>query len=154
MRALLALAVTLPHVGVLVPGTSLGGIRLGETKAQVERAWGREHGTCRNCPAPTWYFNVKRFEPVGAGVSFRQGRVERVFTLWAPPGWHTSRDLTIGDPEARATSLYGVLLTTTCVGYDALALPHGAGTIFVKDGVVWGFALSRPGLPTCLEARA
>ena len=30
-----------PAAGVVVPGSSLGGLWLGATKAQVERAWGR-----------------------------------------------------------------------------------------------------------------
>ena len=75
-----------PRIGVLVPGKSLGRLALGATPAQVRAAWGPRHGTCRGCRAPTWYFNFARFEPEGAGVTFRGGRAVALFTLWAPKG--------------------------------------------------------------------
>ena len=76
-----------PAKGVFVPGVSLGGIELGMTKAEVRAEWGSKHGVCRNCDRPTWYFNLKPFEPQGAGVEFRHDRVARVFTVWRPLGW-------------------------------------------------------------------
>ncbi len=74
-----------------MPGKSLGGVRLGWTLAQVERAWGETSGRCHGCATETRYFNRVAFRPEGAGVTLRQGRVVAVFTLWAPRSWHTSR---------------------------------------------------------------
>ena len=155
MRALLAVSAALvltstasaapPKAGVLVPGKRLGGLALGATRAQVRAAWGTRFGRCRDCREPTWYFNFRPFEPQGAGVAFRHGRVSALFTLWSPEGWRTDRGLQIGEPEARIAGLYGPLLRTSCGTYSALTLPHGRTTtaIYVVDEQVWGFALLR-----------
>ena len=161
MRLALALAASLlavplataapPRTGVLVPGKSLGGLALGATPAQVRAAWGSRHGTCRGCRAPTWYFNFARFEPEGAGVTFRGRRTVALFTLWAPKGWRTDRGLTIGDDASRATTLYRGLVRITCGTYYALTLNGATGvtSIYVHDEKVWGFGLSRPRERVC-----
>jgi hypothetical protein len=155
LAAALALAVPAaaapPSAGVLVPGRSLGGMRVGVTKAEVERLWGRAYGVCRGCAAETWYFNYYAFQPRGAGVELRAGRVAAIFTLYEPAGWRTSRGLALGDPAARITSLYGALLRRECGGYSALVLPgHGVQTAFyVLDDRLWAFGLARAGLPLC-----
>ena len=161
MRVAAAIAVTLllaapaaaapPGAGVLVPGRSLGGIELGVAKAEVERRWGRAYGVCRGCGAATWYFNYFAFQPRGAGVELRKGRVAAVFTLYQPLGWRTTRGLTLGDSVARVTSVYGALVRRECVGYGVLVLPgRGATTAFyVLDDRLWAFGLSRPGVPLC-----
>lgn len=140
-----------PDPGVLVPGRSLGGIELGATKAQVERRWGRAYGVCRGCARETWYFNYFAFQPRGAGVELRQGRVAAVFTLYQPLGWRTTRGLALGDSVARVTSIYGALVRRECGGYSVLELPRrGATTAFyVLEDQVWAFGLSRPGVPLC-----
>jgi hypothetical protein len=140
-----------PGAGVLVPGRSLGDMKLGATKAEVERLWGRAYGVCRGCEHETWYFNYYAFQPRGAGVEFRDGRVAAIFTLYQPAGWRTPKGLVLGDPEARITSLYGSLLRRECGGYAALAMP-GAGvrTVFyVLDDRLWAFGLARSTLPLC-----
>lgn len=143
--------VAAPRAGVLVPGKSLGGLALGATPAQVRAAWGPRHGTCRGCRAPTWYFNFARFEPEGAGVSFRGGRAVALFTLWAPKGWRTDRGLKIGDDASRATTLYRGLVRITCGTYYAWTLNHANAvtSVYVHDEKVWGFGLSRPREPVC-----
>jgi hypothetical protein len=141
-----------PREGVLVPGRSLGGVSLGMTSAQVRAAWGSRYGVCRDCEGrTTWYFNRVRFEPEGAGVELRRGRVAAVFTLWKPSGWRTQDGLTLGDPEARITEVHGALTRTECGGYSALTLPRSSAvTVFyVFDGTLWGFGLTRPDVPTC-----
>ena len=80
-----------PGAGVLVPGRSLGGIALGTTKAALERSWGRAYGVCKGCRRETWYFNYYAFQPRGAGVEFRAGKVAAIFTLYQPAGWRTNR---------------------------------------------------------------
>jgi hypothetical protein len=140
-----------PSAGRVIPGKSLGGLRLGATRAEVLATWGSHYGTCRNCSVPTWYFNYRRFEPQGAGVTFRQGRAVALFTLWSPPDWHTSRGLKIGDPAVHVGALYGSLLRVTCTNYYALTIPNRSGTtaIYVFDNQVWGFALLARGQRIC-----
>lgn len=140
-----------PGAGVLVPGRSLGGIEIGATKAEVERRWGRAYGVCRVCPQETWYFNYFAFQPRGAGVELRAGRVAAVFTLYQPAGWRTTRGLVLGDPVVRVTALYGALIRRECGGYAALVLPgRGVRTAFyVLDDRLWAFGLARSGIPLC-----
>ena len=149
--ALVSIALGLPQNGLVVPGQSLGGLRLGATKAQVLAAWGPRYGRCRDCSALTWYFTYKRFEPQGAGVTFAAGRAAQLFTVWGPPGWHTNRGLTVGDPAARATQVYGVMPRIECGTYEALLLRRGNAVteIYVYQDEVWGFGLSPVGAPPC-----
>ena len=133
-----------PAAGLLVPGVSLGGLRLGMSRTDVEVRWGRAYGVCRSCRVTTWYFNLFAHQPEGAGVELRGGRVSAVFTLWAPRGWQTNRRVRIGDSAARVSQVYGEQLTRRrCGSYDALLLARG-GTrtaFYVLDGEVWAFGL-------------
>jgi hypothetical protein len=140
-----------PRAGLVVPGRALGGLALGATKAQVRAAWGKRHGVCRDCPRETWYFNLKRFEPQGAGVTFRNGRAVALFTVWSPPDWRTPQGLRIGDPEFRIAAIYGTLFRFDCGRYSAWTIrSNGVTTAFyVFDEQVWGFGLSRPSQPVC-----
>lgn len=140
-----------PSPGTVVAGKSLGGLTLGVTRAQVETAWGRAYGRCRSCARPTWYFNYFSFRPEGAGVTFRNGRVSALFTLWAPEGWTTTKGVTVGDSVARVTEVYGALSRVTCGSYEALTLPSRRTTtaFYVVDLEVWGFALLARGEPVC-----
>jgi hypothetical protein len=149
--ALVAVALGLPAKGVVVPGQSFAGVRLGATQAQVRAAWGTRFGRCRDCLQPTWYFTYKDFQPQGAGVSFLKGRASALFTIWSPPGWRTNRGLTVGDPEARVAALYGALPRTECGTYAALVLRRGRvdTQFYVYKGAVWGFGLTRAGAPPC-----
>jgi hypothetical protein len=140
-----------PTAGVLVPGKSLGGVRLGMTPPQVERAWGSRFGRCRDCSKPTWYFTYKPFQQVGAGVSFSRGRVDAIFTLWSPAGWSSSSGLRIDDAAARVGTLYGELLEVQCGSYSALVLRNGPTTtlFYLYGEKVWGFGLSLAAVPAC-----
>jgi hypothetical protein len=140
-----------PRVGLVVPGRTLGGLLLGATKSQVKAAWGTRHGVCRDCRTSTWYFNYRRFEPQGAGVTFRRGRAVALFTLWSPPDWRTNRGLAIGEPAARVADVYGAPLRTPCTNYYALTIPSKRSTtaIYVFDDQVWGFALLARGQRVC-----
>jgi hypothetical protein len=136
---------------MVVPGQTFDGLRLGASQAQVRAAWGRRFGRCRDCPQTTWYFTYRDFQPQGVGVAFRSGAAAAFFTIWAPPGWHTNRGLTVGDPEVRIASLYGFLPRTECGTYAALVLRRGRidTQIYVYKGEVWGFGLSRAAAPPC-----
>jgi hypothetical protein len=149
--ALAAAAAKPPPAGLLVPGQSLGGIRLGMTPAQVKATWGADFGRCRNCLKPTWYYNYAPFTPQGTGVEFRSRHVAAVFTLRSPAGWHTTKRLRIGDPDVRVTELYGALPRIGCPGYDAITLvtPSVTTSFYVEDSKVFGFGLSRAAVPVC-----
>ena len=141
-----------PDEGVLVPGVSLGGAHLGWTTAQVEALWGRAEGHCRSCRRDTLYFNRYAFKPQGVGVELVRGRVRAIFTLWAPPAWHTSLGVRIGEPLIRVEATYPGTIHTPCTGYDAYALlaSKAQSVIYVSDGKVWGFGLLRPGRSVCI----
>jgi hypothetical protein len=140
-----------PSHGVVVPGVSLGGLRLGSTPAQVRAAWGAGYGTCRGCAFPTWYFTYRPFTQQGAAVEFRQGHVAALTTLWSPPGWRTPSGLAIGDPTAKITALHGPMPLEQCVGYSVLLLRRGATltAFYVVDTRLWGFGLMRYGRSPC-----
>lgn len=141
-----------PEAGILVPGRSLGGVRLGWTLRQVEGVWGTEHGRCRTCNADTRYFNRVAFRPEGAGVMLRRGRVVAVFTLWAPRAWHTDRGLYVGEPEHRVRATYRLGRRVRCAGYEGLELRVGPTrtVVYVVGGDVWGFGLLGAGEQICL----
>jgi len=142
----------LPRQGVLVPGKSLAGVGLGMTPAQVRTGWGSSFGVCRSCRARTWYFNYDAFQPQGAAVRFRRGRVDAVWTLWSPPGWRT-RDgsLRLGVLEPQVHAALGALVTIPCGSYRALILTRGSVTTvyYLFGDKLWGFGLSRPGASPC-----
>jgi hypothetical protein len=141
-----------PSAGVLVPGQSLGGVRLGWPLARVERVWGSTFGRCRDCPEETRYFNRVPFRPEGAAVVLRGGRVVAVLTLWAPPRWHTDRNVYVGEPERRVRTTHGAVRQVSCPGYEALVLRRREPVqtvVFVVDGRVWGFGLLADGERVC-----
>ncbi len=141
----------LPQHGLVVPGASLGGIRVGDPIGAVLARWGRSFGVCRGCGRPTWYFNYVSFQPQGAGASFSGTRVDELFTLWSPPGWRTREGLTIGDPAARITALYGPLERRECKAYYRLLLFRAGTTtsFYVVDDRLWGFGINRGGPRPC-----
>ena len=151
MRTLALATVLLPQPGILVPAKSLGGVRLGATPAQVERAWGRFHGTCRGCAHTTWYFTYARFDRHGAAVEFRNRRVAAVWTLWQPAGWRTSKGLTLGSAASQITTFYGALPKRRCGTYDTYTQTRGrtVTAFYVVSDVVWGFGLMRRPAPVC-----
>jgi hypothetical protein len=140
-------AQALPRFGVLVPGRSLAGVRLGDTAASVKGRLGRFYGTCRACSVPTLYFTYKPFTQQGLAVELRGGRVAAVYTLWEPPLWRTSSGLRLGAPERTVP----VLRAVACSGYNAfVATSRRVQTAYyVVDGKLWGFGLLRPGLSVC-----
>ncbi|MCP9487601.1 MAG: hypothetical protein MSC30_17275, partial [Gaiellaceae bacterium MAG52_C11] len=115
-----------PTAGVLVPGSSLGGLRLDATATQVEAAWGRAYGICDTCRQATWYFNYLAFEPRGVGVEFRRDRAVALFTLHSPPGWRTQGGLALGAPVSDVRGRYPAATRVECDGYYALVLRRAA----------------------------
>lgn len=153
--AVLALAAPaaagLPRGGTLVPGRSLGGVRLGQSQRAVRAALGTFYGVCTDCARPTWYFTYGRFDKHGLAVEFSGGSVSAVYTLWQPGGWHASDGLRLGAAEAVVQKRVGFLRTITCPGYDALVAdgPHARTAYYVFQGSLWGFGLFRRGAAPC-----
>jgi hypothetical protein len=118
----------------------------------VRDAWGKRFGRCRSCPRETWYFTYRRFQPQGAAVEFSGGRVQRVYTLWQPPGWRTASGLLLGTSEGEVTSALGGLPREECPGYSAL-IRHDEqvdSVVYLYKGGLWGLGLIRSGLSPCL----
>ncbi len=144
-------AAGLPHAGTLVPGRSLGGVRIGEPRAAVRATLGTFYGVCTDCARPTWYFTYRAFEKQGLGVEFTAGRVSAVYTLWRPSGWHASSGLRRGASPLAVHRRTGFLKTVACPGYDALVSDaRGARTAYyLFQGSLWGFGLFRRGAEPC-----
>jgi hypothetical protein len=124
---------------VLVPGRSLGGVRLGEPAAEVRRALGRGYGLCRGCATTTWYFTYRRFDDKGLAVELTGDRVSAVYTLWQPPGWRVRGGLGLGATEGQVTQTVGAVVPVTCNGYTQLVA--GTSVYTIVDGKLWGFGL-------------
>ena len=117
----------------------------------MERSWGRAYGVCKGCRHETWYFNYFAFQPRGAGVELRAGRVAAIFTLYQPEGWHTNRGLGSATPSrasrsstARSSAASAAATPSSCCR-DARATT----AFYVLDNRLWAFGLYRPGLPLC-----
>ena len=146
-----AVLLALPHQGVLDPGRSLAGVRLGAQEAQVRRALGPRVGVCRGCPRRTLYFTYAPFNAVGVGVELARRRAVAIYTLWSPSGWQTRDGVQMGTDELTVTSTYPGMLRTHCSHYDALELRRGrVSTVFwLRNGNLWGFGLQRPSVSVC-----
>jgi hypothetical protein len=146
-------ASALPLHGILHPGQSLAGIRLGDTMARVKRLWGPDYKVCqgKQCPYPTWYYIYPQGEPLGASVRFKNGKVVTIFTLGSPIGWRTAEGLIIGEQVDRIAQLYGKLTWNVCIGYGAMTMRTNSAVtaIYTTGQAVYGFALTRPTEPVC-----
>jgi hypothetical protein len=147
----LAALLALPPQGVLEPGRSLAGIRLGTPEAQVRRAWGPRFGVCRGCPRRTLYFTYSAFNAVGVAAEFVRGRAVALYTLWSPPGWRTIDAVQLGAEELHVTNTYRGMLRAQCGHYYAFTLRRGrVSTVFwFREGRLWSFGLQRPSLSPC-----
>jgi hypothetical protein len=137
-----------PVNGVLVPGESLGGIRLGDTGGKVLALWGRDFTMLPGQPM-TWLYMSPTGDPYGAGVSFREGKVTAIFTLGGNPGWRRSDGLRVGQLFQKFNDPNGK--TTGCVGYGATSTRRGnvVTSILTNGQSIYGFALTRPSEPVC-----
>jgi hypothetical protein len=141
----------LPRAGTLVPGSSLGGIRLGESAHAVRAALGRRFGVCNDCAETTWYFTYKPFDAQGLAVEFVHRRVTAVYTLSQPPGWHATNGLRLGATPLQVHRRAGRLHTITCGGYDALVADTARArtAYFIFDAHLWAFGLFLPHWSPC-----
>jgi hypothetical protein len=147
-----AAAAAPPRAGTLVPGRSLGGIRLGDSAARVTRILGSSHGVCRGCAIPTWYFTYRPFTRRGLAVELVGGHVSGIYTLWKPPGWRARGGLQVGAVQAQVTALGGgALVPIACAGYDAMVRDtrNARTAYYIVDEKLWGFGLVRPHASPC-----
>jgi hypothetical protein len=143
----------LPRAGVLVAGSSLAGIRLGDSMATVRALWGSHFTRC--CAPGTWFYVYPPpSDPVGAAVEFRHGKVVAVYTLGSPAGWHTQTGIRVGqileNPQAAKGSSPSVYLS--CAGYGAKSVRSSSGavtSILTQGASVYGFALTAPSVSPC-----
>jgi hypothetical protein len=144
-------AAGLPKAGVLVPGRSLGGVRLGESPRAVRAALGTLYGTCRGCPRRTWYFTYRPYDRHGLAVELAGGRVSGVYTLWRPSGWHAPHKLGFGSSALVVHRLTGASHTVVCSDYEALVQDsaHARTAYYLLNGRLWGFGLFRRGASPC-----
>jgi len=144
-------AAGLPKVGVLVPGRSLGGIRLGESPHAVRAALGTFYGTCRGCTQRTWYFTYAPFDEHGLAVEFTGGKVSGMYTLWRPAGWRAPHGLALGSSVLAVHRHSGATRNVVCGDYEALV--HDAGSArtayYLVNGRLWGFGLFHRGASPC-----
>lgn len=144
-------AAGLPKAGALVPGRSLGGVRLGESPRAVRASLGRSYGTCRGCARSTWYFTYQPFSRPGLAVEFEGGRLSAVYTLWRPQGWHAPGGLRFGATPLTVHNRVHRSHTITCQGYTALVRDtfEARTAYFLYGGALWGFGLFRHGADPC-----
>ena len=151
----------LPKRGVLIVGSSLGGIKLGQTQAAVRSIWGGKYVVCPviACKDPTWLyiyppgplFGDPVGGAVGTGVRFQKNKVVAVFTLGALLGWKTGEGIKVADPTSRVYEVYGEPAYTQCIGFSAMSMHQSkvVSSIYLTAGVVYGFGLSVPGINVC-----
>ena len=150
----------LPTVGVLVPGVSLAGIKLGMTEKQVAAILGKNPVLCtfsisNLCKEPVYLYEYTHGEPLGVGVKFHSfagnEKVDAVFMLGTIAGWHTKEGLKIGDPVSNIYNFYSTPINTNCIGFAALSAKSGSITtsFYTADGIVSGFALTEPPEAIC-----
>jgi hypothetical protein len=149
-------ASALPTHGVLIPGKSLAGVKLGDTMAQVVKRWGGNYKLCKagadHCGAATWYYIYPQGEPLGAAVKFnKQGRAVALFTLGSSVGWRTAEGLLMGEDLDRVHAIYGQTTWKVCVGYGAMVMRtgHSNTSIYTTGEAVYGFALTAPSESVC-----
>ncbi len=143
----------LPRQGVLVNGTSLAGVQLGDTTAKVRALWGGRFTRCRECkPAMWFYLYPPPDDPVGAGVQFERGKVVAVFTLGSPSGWHTESGIRVGQILANPYNGPSKDTWLSCAGYGAQTTRSSKSavtSILTQGAAVYGFALTRPSISPC-----
>jgi hypothetical protein len=150
-------AQSFPTTGVLTPGVSLAGVKIGFTTSQVIQHWGRNYSVCARSQCgrsgTVWYYVYQRGEPLGAAVRFdKNGKVTAVFTLGSPTGWRTADGLLIGQGVSDAQRMYGSNLSwSVCIGYGAMSMRNGSTvtSIYTYGETVYGFALTSSGAPVC-----
>jgi hypothetical protein len=141
---------SLPKQGLLVPGRSLGGVRLGESGSALAATLGG-HSKCSSCRTTTWYFTYKLYDAHGLAVELTKDRVSGIYTLWQPPGWRGPGGLALGASEGQVVSAAGPLVTVKCSHYDVLVRDsrRARTAYYIADDKLYAFGLFRRGASPC-----
>jgi len=140
----------LPVHGILVSGQSLGGVHLGDTANTVRVLWGHKFTICEGCKPTTWFYFRTKGDPVGAGVTFRHGRVTGIYTLGMTHGWRTADGVKVGDILS-SPALNDQGKWKLCAGYSAKSKrsSNAVTSILTVGPAVYGFSLTRPNESIC-----
>lgn len=141
----------LPIRGLVIPGVSFAGVKIGDTEQRVRQLWGSNFVTCKYCTDATWLYEYQNGEPLGAAARFENNKVVAVFSLGSPSGWRTNKGLYIGDPIQNVYEYFPKTGTTRCIGFDAITIRNGkvVTAFYSAAGVVYGFALVTPAMTVC-----
>jgi hypothetical protein len=141
----------LPTRGIIIPGVSFAGVKIGDTQKRVRALWGNRFVTCKYCTDATWLYEYQYGEPLGAAARFQHNRVVAVFSLGSPAGWKTDKGLAMGDPISDVYQYYKTTGTTRCVGFDAVTAKTGkyVTAFYSAAGVIYGFAIVIPKMTVC-----
>jgi hypothetical protein len=141
----------LPVRGIVIPGVSFAGVKIGDTEARVKGVWGSRFVACKYCADETWLYEYQGGEPLGAAARFQKGKVVALFSLGSPAGWKTDKGLYMGDPISNVYQYYGKTTTTRCIGYDAISAKTGKYVtgFYSAAGVVYGFVIVIPTMTVC-----
>jgi hypothetical protein len=140
-----------PIRGLVLPGVSFAGLKLGWTPQQVRAKWGSNYITCKYCSDPTWLYEYQAGEPLGAAVRFEQNKAVAIFSLGSPAGWRTDKGLYMGDPISNVYLFYKNTGTTRCIGFDAVTVRLGKSVMafYSAAGALYGFAMVVPSMTVC-----
>ena len=130
---------------------AMGGVRQQfSTAAEVRRMWGKNFTVWEGHKPTTWFYLYPTGDPVGAGVTFRNGRVTAVFTLGMKVGWRTDDGLRVGDLMSHKT-MNDDSDWTLCSGYSAKSERTGDAvtSILTVGPAIYGFSLTRPSESVC-----
>src|SRR5580765_5901489 len=96
----------LPTQGLVRPGVSFAGIRIGDSMPRVRTVWGTGYQVCKYSVDRTWLYEYHGSEPLGAAVRFQHGQVAAAFSLGSPAGGRTKDGLSMGGPLANVYQYY------------------------------------------------
>ena len=150
-------AAAFPSKGVVVPGVSFAGIKLGDTEQHVRVGLGKPfHDRAASVPTRPGSTPIAVASRSERECASARTVVVAVFSLGSPAGWKTDKGLNMGDPVSNVYNYYGNTGTTLCLGYDTLTVRVGnAVTAFYSAaGVVYGFALVARASPSVSSAGA
>jgi hypothetical protein len=141
----------LPSHGVIVPGVSFAGVKIGDSPKKVRARWGNRFIQCKYCTDMTWLYEYQFGEPLGAAARFQHNKVVAVFSLGSPAGWKTNKGLAMGDPISNVYQYYQTTGTTRCIGFDAITAKTGKNVtaFYSTAGVIYGFAIVIPKMTVC-----